>query len=61
MLRLGKEPFVLLALPYDKLNRAKYVGRLRPDPKTGAPSGIAVAMDFARRRGSSTARRTSGP
>lgn len=48
---LGGEPFTLLALPYDTLDRGKYAGRLRPDPKTGAPSGIAVAMDFARRRG----------
>ncbi|MCX7750148.1 MAG: phosphoenolpyruvate carboxykinase (ATP) [Candidatus Bipolaricaulota bacterium] len=44
-------PFTLLALPYDKLDRGKYAGRLRPDPKTGALSGIAVAMDFAGRRG----------
>ncbi len=47
----GSEPFTLLVLPYDALDRGKYAGRLRPDPKTGTPSGIAVAMDFARRRG----------
>ncbi len=44
-------PFTLFVLPYDKLDRRKYAGRLRPDPKTGSLSGIAVAMDFAERIG----------
>lgn len=44
-------PFTLLALPYDKLDPQKYAGRLRRDPKTGSPSGIAVVMDFAERVG----------
>ena len=42
--------FTLLALPYDKLDRERYKGRLRqlPDGKT---SNMAVAMDFDRRMG----------
>ncbi|MCR4392418.1 MAG: phosphoenolpyruvate carboxykinase (ATP) [Candidatus Acetothermia bacterium] len=44
-------PFLLLALPYDKLDPRKYAGRLRPDPRTGTASGIAVVMDFALRVG----------
>jgi phosphoenolpyruvate carboxykinase (ATP) len=42
--------FSLMALPYDKLDRERYKGRLRklPDGKT---SNMAVAMDFDRRMG----------
>lgn len=42
--------FTLLTLPYNKLDRAKYEGRLRklPDGKT---SNMIVAMDFDRRIG----------
>ncbi|MEA3459395.1 MAG: phosphoenolpyruvate carboxykinase (ATP) [Chloroflexota bacterium] len=42
--------FVLLALPYDKLDRAKYEGRLRRLPD-GRTSDMAVAMDFDRMLG----------
>jgi phosphoenolpyruvate carboxykinase (ATP) len=42
--------FVLLALPYDKLDRARYGGRLRKMPD-GATSNMAVAMDFDRMLG----------
>ncbi len=43
----ANRPFTLIVLPYDKLDRAKYAGRLRklPDGKT---SNMAVAMDFDR-------------
>jgi phosphoenolpyruvate carboxykinase (ATP) len=44
-------PFVLLALPYDKLDPGRYQGRLRVDPKTGKASTMAVAIDFDRRLG----------
>ncbi len=42
--------FVLLGLPYDKLDRARYEGRLRKMPD-GATSNMAVAMDFDRMLG----------
>jgi phosphoenolpyruvate carboxykinase (ATP) len=43
-------PFTLVVVPYDKLNRDKYVGRLRKLPD-GRTSDMAVAMDFDRRLG----------
>jgi phosphoenolpyruvate carboxykinase (ATP) len=42
--------FSLLVLPYDKLDRAKYKGRLRTLPG-GRVSDMAVAMDFDRHLG----------
>ena len=42
--------FTLLALPYDKLDRARYQGRLRKMPD-GQTSNMAVTMDLDRRRG----------
>jgi phosphoenolpyruvate carboxykinase (ATP) len=42
--------FLLLVLPYDKLDREKYEGRLRSLPD-GRTSNMAVAMDFERRIG----------
>jgi phosphoenolpyruvate carboxykinase (ATP) len=42
--------FTLLVVPYDKLDRARYEGRLRHLPD-GRPSDMAVAMDFDRRVG----------
>jgi len=45
------EPFTLLALPYDKLDPARYEGRLRVNPATGRTTDMAVAMDFDRRLG----------
>lgn len=44
------EPFTLIALPYDKLDREKYDGRLRKLPN-GQTSNMLVAMDFAKRIG----------
>ena len=42
--------FTLVTLPYDKLDRKKYEGRLRKMPD-GRTSDMAVAMDFDRRLG----------
>jgi len=42
--------FSLLVLPYDKLDRTRYKGRLRTLPG-GQASNMAVAMDFDRRLG----------
>jgi phosphoenolpyruvate carboxykinase (ATP) len=42
--------FVLVAVPYNKLERAKYAGRLRK-LAGGETSNMAVAMDFDRRLG----------
>jgi len=43
--------FTLIALPYRKLDAARYEGRLRVDPRLGHTSTMAVAMDFDRRIG----------
>jgi phosphoenolpyruvate carboxykinase (ATP) len=42
--------FTLLAVPYDKLDRSRYEGRLRKLPD-GQTSNMAVAMDFDRMLG----------
>jgi phosphoenolpyruvate carboxykinase (ATP) len=42
--------FTLLVVPYDKLDREKYAGRLRKLPG-GMTSNMAVAVDFDRRLG----------
>jgi phosphoenolpyruvate carboxykinase (ATP) len=42
--------FMLLCLPYEKLNRKRYEGRLR-ELEDGTTSNMAVAMDFDRRIG----------
>ncbi len=42
--------FTLVAMPYDKLDRDKYAGRLRKLPN-GKTSNMVVAMDLDRRRG----------
>jgi phosphoenolpyruvate carboxykinase (ATP) len=42
--------FTLLVVPYNKLDRARYTGRLRKTPG-GQTSNMAVAMDLDRRRG----------
>ena len=44
-------PFVLLELPYDKLDPVRYEGRLRIDPRTGETSTMVIAMDLDRRIG----------
>lgn len=43
-------PFTLLVLPYDKLDKQRYAGRLRKQPG-GQTSNMAVAMDFDRNLG----------
>lgn len=47
----SKRPFILLALPYEKLDPARYEGRLRIDPRTKATSTMVIAMDLDRRIG----------
>ena len=47
---LAERGFTLVAVPYDKLVREKYEGRLRKLP-AGQTSNMAVAMDFDRRLG----------
>ncbi|MBN1999602.1 phosphoenolpyruvate carboxykinase (ATP) [candidate division KSB1 bacterium] len=42
--------FILLSLPYDKLNSEKYKGRLRQLPN-GKTTDMAIAIDFANRVG----------
>jgi len=44
-------PYTLVVLPYDKLDRAKYEGRLRKLPKTEQTSNMVIAMDMDRRIG----------
>lgn len=44
------KPFYLVALPYNKLNRAKYAGKLRK-LENGETSDMVVAMDFDKRIG----------
>jgi phosphoenolpyruvate carboxykinase (ATP) len=46
----AKRAFNLLVVPYDKLDRARYAGRLRKLPG-GQTSDMAVAMDFDRNLG----------
>jgi phosphoenolpyruvate carboxykinase (ATP) len=46
----AKRGFSLLVVPYDKLDRARYAGRLRELPD-GRTSDMAVAMDFDRHLG----------
>jgi len=46
----AERPFTLLVVPYDKLERTRYAGRLRTLPD-GTTSNLAVAVDFDRRCG----------
>jgi phosphoenolpyruvate carboxykinase (ATP) len=46
----AERAFTLLVLPYNKLDRERYAGRLRKMPD-GQTSNMAVAMDFDRRLG----------
>jgi phosphoenolpyruvate carboxykinase (ATP) len=46
----ARRPYTLLVLPYDKLDRKRYQGRLRVT-ESGETSNMAVAMDFDRRLG----------
>jgi phosphoenolpyruvate carboxykinase (ATP) len=47
---IAQRGFTLVALPYDKLDRERYAGRLRRLPD-GRTSNMAVAMDFDRMLG----------
>jgi phosphoenolpyruvate carboxykinase (ATP) len=47
----AKQPYTVLALPYDKLDPNRYQGRLRVNPDTKKTTTMAVAMDFDRRIG----------
>ena len=47
----AERPFRLLVLPYDKLDPARYDGRLRIDPRLGGTSTMVIGMDFDRRIG----------
>lgn len=47
---LADREFVLLALPYDKLDPERYKGRLRTNEK-GVTSNMAIAIDFVNRIG----------
>jgi phosphoenolpyruvate carboxykinase (ATP) len=47
----AERPFNLLVLPYDKLDRKRYEGRLRKVKETGLTSNMVVAMDLDRRQG----------
>ncbi len=45
------KPFDLVVVPYDKLDPARYEGRLRLHADTGLTSAMAIALDFDRRVG----------
>jgi len=47
----ANKPFDLVVVPYDKLDPARYEGRLRLNPDTGLTSDMAIALDFDRRLG----------
>ena len=47
----ASRPYTLIVLPYDKLDPARYEGRLRKMPKTGKTSDMVIAMDMDRRIG----------
>lgn len=44
-------PFRMLVLPFDKLDPARYDGRLRIDPRLGGTSTMIIGIDFDRRIG----------
>ncbi len=46
----ARQPFTLVALPADKLDKARYAGKLRAMPD-GQASDMVVAMDFVQRLG----------
>jgi len=47
----ASRPYTLVVLPYDKLDSARYAGRLRTIPETGRASTMVIAMDVDRRCG----------
>jgi phosphoenolpyruvate carboxykinase (ATP) len=47
----GDKPFTLLVCPDNKLDPARYEGRLRVDPRIGGTSTMVIATDFDRRIG----------
>jgi len=44
-------PFTIIVLPYDKLDPARYEGRLRVDPRIGGTSTMVIGIDYDRRLG----------
>lgn len=48
---LADKPFILIALPYDRLDPNRYTGRLRRLPKTNQTSTMVIATDFDHRLG----------
>ncbi|HDL85454.1 MAG TPA: phosphoenolpyruvate carboxykinase (ATP) [Candidatus Acetothermia bacterium] len=44
----GNRPFIMLVLPYDKLDPKRYEGRLRIDPRIGGTSTMVIGMDYDR-------------
>jgi len=49
--RFADRPFRMLVLPFDKLDPAKYEGRLRFDPRLGGTSTMVIGLDLDRRIG----------
>ncbi|HTW92796.1 MAG TPA: phosphoenolpyruvate carboxykinase (ATP) [bacterium] len=47
----ASRPYTLIVLPYEKLDPARYSGRLRKMPKTAKTSDMVIAMDMDRRIG----------
>ncbi len=47
----ARNPFTLIALPYDRLNPERYSGRLRKLPGTEKTSTMVIAVDFDSRIG----------
>ncbi|MEO0069485.1 MAG: phosphoenolpyruvate carboxykinase (ATP) [candidate division WOR-3 bacterium] len=48
---LAEKPFILIALPYDRLDPNRYTGRLRRLPTTNQTSTMVIAIDFDHRLG----------
>ncbi len=46
-----REPFILVALPYDRLNPDRYEGRLRKLPGTNRTTTMVIAIDYDQRLG----------
>ena len=44
----ARRPFTLIVLPFDKLDPARYEGRLRVDPRLGHTSAMLIGMDMDR-------------
>lgn len=47
----SQSPFLMLAVPWERLDPDRYEGRLRIRPETGRTTTLAVAMDYDRHMG----------